>query len=189
MANSNFAFGLKWLGDLSAGDQNGAVRAYVIPSTDSSDYFLGDAVKSTGTGKTINGVTYATVTAAAAGDTLRGVIIGFAINPLNLNIIYGAASTDRIAYVVDSPFAVFEIQSNGTGAITDLGANANIVTGSGSVYTGLSGTQLNEASVATTNTLQLRILDPYPSVDNSIGQYVKYKVMINLHELKSITGN
>lgn len=186
MANSNAPFGLKWIGDVSSGIVSGKVRSYVIPSTDSANYFMGDPVKSTSTGTT-DGIPTVAI-ASGAGDTLRGIIVGFKVNPDNLNITYGAASTTRTAFVLDSPFAEFLIQSNGTGAITDLGANANLATGSGSTVTGLSGYTLDESSVGTENTKTLRILELYNVVNNTLGAYNIYRVMINLHELKSTTG-
>jgi hypothetical protein len=187
MANQNYAFGFKWIGDIGQGILSGAVHAYSIPSTDSNNYFVGDAVKSTGTALVINGVTYPSVIGASASDTVRGVIVSVAFNPLNLNILYAPASTQRIVYVADAPYAKFLIQTNGVGALTDIGSNANSVLGSGSTTTGISGTQLDETTI-TTSANQLRILDVYPTPDNSIGQYAKYEVMFNLHEFKTTTG-
>lgn len=185
MSNVNAPFGLRWIGDLSAGLLSGQVNEYIIPASDSANYFIGDPVKSTGT-STTDGVP--TVTAAAAGDTLRGVIVGFAFNPDDLSKIYGVASTLRTVYVVDSPFAQFEIQNNGTSVIGDVGSNANISTSvSGSTVSGVSGVQLDEASV-TTSAAQLRILRVAQIVNNILGLYNILTVMINEHELKSTSG-
>jgi hypothetical protein len=184
MANVNSPYGLQWLGDLSAGLQGGAVNEYIIPSSDSNNYFLGDPVKSTGTATT-DGVP--TITAAAAGDTLRGVIVGFK-PATQASPVYGEASTTRTVYVVDAPYAQFLIQSNGTGVVGDMGANADITTSTaGSTVTGVSGVQLDESSV-TLSSAQLRILRKYPIVNNDMGANVKYVVMINEHELKSTSG-
>lgn len=185
MANVNAPFGLRWQGDLSAGLLSGAVNEYVIPSSDTNDYFIGQSVKSTGTG-TSDGVP--TVQAAGEGDTMRGVIVGFKFDPTDLNVVYGQASTTRTVYVVDSPFARFDIQSDGTGVATDLGANADISTSvSGSTVSGISGIQLKESTV-TASTAQLRILRKKSVVNNELGANVVYEVMINEHELKATAG-
>jgi hypothetical protein len=185
MANVNAPFGLSWIGNLNSGLLAGEVNEYVIPSSDSNDYFIGDPVKSTGTG-TSDGIP--TVTAVAEGDTIRGVIVGFKFDPTDLNIVYGAASTTRTVYVADAPYARFLIQSDGTGAITDLGANADISTAvSGSTVSGISGVQLKESTV-TSATAQLRILRNRQVVNNAVGLYNVYEVIINEHELKSTSG-
>lgn len=185
MANTNAPFGLQWLGDLSSGLANGMIHTYVIPSSDAANYFVGDPVKSTGT-STSDGVP--TVTLAAAGDTMRGVIIGFKFNPDNLNITYGAASTTRYVYVVDAPFAEFVVQTNGTLAITDIGANMDLAAGGGgSTYTGISSYVLDEGTV-TASSAQMRLIRLYEVVGNSVGAYAQVVCMINEHELKSTAG-
>jgi hypothetical protein len=50
----------------------------------------------------------------------------------------GTVSSDIVAFVVDDPNAVFEIQSAGSPAQTDVGLNADISYTSGSVKTGMS---------------------------------------------------
>jgi hypothetical protein len=185
MANVNAPFGLKWIGNLNSGLLSGEVNEYVIPASDSNNYFLYQPVKSTGTG-TSDGIP--TVTAAAAGDTMRGVIVGFKFDPTDLNNVYGVASTLRTVYVADAPFARFLVQSNGTGVATDLGANADISTSvSGSTVSGISGVQLDEATI-TTSSAQLRVLRVRQVTNNALGANVVYEVMINEHELKTTSG-
>jgi len=192
MSNVSAPFGFRWIGDISSGQQNGMVNEYIIPSTDSANYFVGDPVKSTGTGAQdpVSQMYFPTVTlgTAGVGTNSRGVIVGFRIDPTNLNVTYGVGSTTRIALVADQPYAKFIIQSNGTAAITDFGGNANFASGSGSTITGLSGFVLDESSFATTDA-QLRILWPYPTTNNTLGLYTQYVVMFNDHEFKTTSGN
>jgi hypothetical protein len=44
-----------------------------------------------------------TVAVAAAGDTLRGVVVGFLPKQSDLTVLHREASTNRIALVVDDP--------------------------------------------------------------------------------------
>jgi hypothetical protein len=189
MANPDFAFGARLVGHVSGSPHNARITAYVVPASDATALGRGDFVKSTGTGAVNEqGLTLPSVTRAAAGDTLRGFIVDIAPNVSDLSKNYRQASTLQTVYVCDDPDAIFEIQSNGTGAITDFGANANIVVGTLNTTYGFSGTELDESSVATTNTLQLRILGMVQRADNEIGANVKYLCKMNLSELASTTG-
>jgi len=68
------------------------------------------------------------------------------------------------------------------------GKNANFVSGSGSTTTGFSGYQLQASSVATTNTLDLKIMRALNQSDNAIGgttntnMNAKWLVKINNHQ-------
>lgn len=184
MANASFIFGLRYLGTINGGPATGGINKYIVPASDATALFVGDAVKSAGTATT-DGIP--TITQAAAGNNIRGVVIGFEPDPDNLTLTYRPASTLRTVLVCDDPWAIFEIQSNGTGVATDMAANADLTVGSGSTITGLSGMQLDEATV-TSSSAQLRILRVYPVLDNALGASVKYVVMINEHELKTTSG-
>jgi hypothetical protein len=48
-----------------------------------------------------------TIAVAAAGDTLRGVVVGFLPKQSDLTVLHREASTNRIALVVDDPNVVF----------------------------------------------------------------------------------
>lgn len=196
MSNVSKVFGLKLVGTVRGGPQNARISEYFVPATDGTAIFLGDAVKSGGTADSNTG--RPTVAQAAAGDTIRGVVVG--INPIkgvavgseNLNRNYRPASTAMYLLVCDDPDAVFEIQEDavgGTLALTAVGENADLIVGSGSTGTGLSGMQLDTSTHATTNTLALRILGFAERVDNTpASANAKVLVKINKHELTSTTG-
>lgn len=178
---------------------NGQLSTYVVDAADGTALFIGDAVKQVNTGSDSAGETVygmdteglMHVVQAAAGDALLGVVVGFSPLQSDLMVKHRVASTARLVYVVDDPNVVFEIQevSGGTPlAAADVGLNANIVVGSGSATTGLSGMELNNASENTTATLQLKILGMSPKPDNTIGEHCKWLVKINNHQYGSHTG-
>ena len=69
------------------------------------------------------------------------------------------AATDAMAYVIDDPFVVFQMQADEALNTTDRGLNASIVVGAGTTTIGKSKSQLDGSTPATTNTLPLRIID------------------------------
>jgi hypothetical protein len=197
MANVNAATGLKPVEYLGGSPYNGKVNTYLVPSTDNVAMYVGDPVKSGGTagaaGVYVNGLNcegMATVATAGAGDTLRGVVVGFLANQSDTSVLYRVASTNRIALVVDDPNIVFEVQEDSLGAATaaiDVGENADIIYAAGSTTTGISGVML-DSSDHKTGSAQLRILGFVQRPDNVIGTNAKLRVLINEHEFKSTTG-
>lgn len=184
MANADTPFGLRPKRYISGAPYNGAVNLYAAAAGDATAIFIGDPVKLSGTSQTINGVIYKDVDQAATGDVVCGVVV--AVMPVTRDsLIYRAASTQRILAIADDPDLLFEIQevSGGT-ALTanDIGLNADFVVGSGSTTTGMSGVELNNATEATTNTLDLQIVDFVNREDNAIGEHAKFLVRINRHQ-------
>ena len=198
MANTDAAFGLRPVQHLDGSPWNGKVSTYLVPATDGTAIYVGDPVKSGGTAGAEGSVVYGvdvwgmpTVAVAAAGDTLRGVAIGFSPLQSNLETLHRAASTARLVYVVDSPDVVFEVQSDEGGAalaLVDVGENADILYTAGSATTGRSAVELDSSSHITA-TAQLRILGFPRREGNEPGNnYGKVLVVINEHELKSTSG-
>ena len=69
------------------------------------------------------------------------------------------AATDAMAYVLDDPFVVFQMQADEALNTTDRGLNASIVVTAGTTTIGKSKSALDGSTPATTNTLPLRIID------------------------------
>lgn len=186
MANVDRVNGLRPVKHLDGSPYNGAANRYYVPSSDGTAIFPGDAVKSAGSADA-NGV--ASVAQAAAGDALRGVVVG--VEPItDESLIYRAASTERYVLVADAPDLVFEIQEDADGgalAAVDVGLNADIVVAAGNTDTGTSGMEL-DTSTKVSSAAQLRILGFVQRPDNEIGANAKVLVAINEHELKSTTG-
>lgn len=186
MANSSNASGLRPIRHRNGAAYQGQTRRYYIPATDGTAVYVGDPVKSAGSADA-NGVP--TVAQAAAGDTIRGVVVAVEAETRD-SLTYRAASTARYVLVCDDPDVVFEIQEDSVGgalAAANVGNNADFVVAAGSTVTGRSGVML-DSSTATTSSANLRILRLVQREDNAIGNYAKWEVMINEHELTSTTG-
>lgn len=185
MANADTPFGLKPVAHRNGACYNGAFRVYNIAAGDGTATFIGDPVKLAGTASTVNGVIYSDVVQGTAAATVVGVVVGFAPNAADLTSRHRAASTQRLVYVADDPDLIFEIQevSGGTAlAANDIGLNANFVVAAGSTVTALSGVELNNATEATTATLDLHIVGLVPREDNAIGEHAKWLVTLNNHQ-------
>src|SRR5688500_14465039 len=104
MANTDRPYGLRPVGHLNGAPWNGKVSTYYVPASDATAIYVGDPVKSGGTAGAAGTVVYGqsvegmpTITVAAAGNTLRGVVIGFSPLQSNLETLHRAASTARLA--------------------------------------------------------------------------------------------
>ena len=159
MANVDSRFGLRPVRQRGGAPYNGATNAYYIPSTYGTALYIGDPVKKTGTSNTaqvkVPGVgvanigTLPEINKASAGDSQRitGVIVGFSPLASDLGKAYNPASTERVAYVCDDPFVVFEIQADGAIPAASIGLNAVLIyTHAGDTGTGLSGVELDTTS-------------------------------------------
>lgn len=181
MANPDTPFGLKPVSMLDGSPYSASVRVFSTASGDGTAIFIGDPVKLSGTSSTVNGRVYTDVDQAATGDVIAGVVVGV-MQDTRDSLIYRAGSTTRLLLVETGRDVLFEIQevSGGTPlAAADIGLNANFVVGSGSTTTGLSGVELNNSGEATTNTLDLQIIDLVPRADNEVGEHAKWLVRIN----------
>lgn len=188
MANADTPSGAKLVGSFSQAMANGQIHAYTVLAADSTALFMGDFVKLTGTlGLGDDGEYHPVVTQAAATNALVGFVVGFKPNSTYLNQIYRTASTLRTVYVMDDPYVRFSIQTNGTGAVGDVGQNADIVVGTGSTVTGLSAMEIDQTTL-TSDSAQLRITDIVRRADNTVGDYVDWICFINKHEYKATTG-
>jgi len=178
---------------LNAASFTGQVNQYFIPSGDATAVFVGDPVKADATGDTVAAGGTAkgiqTVIQAAASNAILGVVVGFAVNPLNLNTPqYRAASTGRYVLVSDDPNTIYEIQtSNGTLTVADVGLNANFAVAAGSTTTGASGVTLDVATIATTATLPLKIVGFTQRPDND-NTATSSKVLVKINNAQLSTG-
>lgn len=163
---------------------SGAVRKYVISSSDSVNVFIGDIVYHTGSspttgarilGEDVSGIPLvAKVSTSYATNALPkmvGVVVGVKPNPDNLARKYRAASTDAILYVMPAQGTVFEIQEDADTTpivAASIGLNADIIwsAGVGSTTTGVSALELDSTSVASTATLPLHIVGLSKKLDN-----------------------
>lgn len=194
MANANRPSGLAPVKHLQTGEFNGAGNVYVIPAAATTAFAIGDPVI-TGGSADANGVP--SIALAAATGPIRGVVVAIGTqemvigNIANDNLIIrpaGAQATDYYALVVDDPYAVFEVQEIGTGVpltAAAVGLNANLTLGANNGF--ISGWELSNVGTAVTATLQVRLLGLVRRSDNAFGQFAKWLIKINNHELAAGT--
>ena len=202
MANQNQPSGLAPVEYLGGSEWNGATNLYCILAADTSAYWIGDPVTTIGNaGSDANGIP--AVKLATAGAAVRGVIVGIGtigpggpfINPQNLsatNRPAGAQSVNYYVAVVDDPDVVFEIQEAGAGATltgSSVNRNVNFNLGTRSAGLTLSPVFLDNNTVNTTATLNLKILGLAQRIDNQFGPFQKWKVKINNHEFSGGTAS
>jgi hypothetical protein len=184
MANANTPMGLVPVRGVNSQTVTGGPRLYSHAAGDGTALYRGDPVKIAGTAQTINGVTTQDVVRAATGDVICGVFMGV-LPATRDSTVYGAASTAYQCFVDDDPNSLFEMQDLSTGtALTsaDVGLNVDFVAGTGSTVTGWSGFTLNNATEATTNTLDLKLIEIVNRVDvDNTSSPLRFLVRINRH--------
>jgi len=170
------------------GTFTGSVIRAVIPSSDATATFIGDAVKLHG--DSVEGSP--TVIQVAAGDPVYGVVQSFEADPAtSLEDQYRKASTQRFCQVaIADDNAYFAVQADDVGttlASTHVGQNADITGGSGSTATGISAMELDSSTVATTATLDLQIVGFLNQEDNEIG-VANQEVIVKFNDPQSKAG-
>tara|TARA_R110002051_G_scaffold122_2_gene621 strand:- start:104 stop:688 length:585 start_codon:yes stop_codon:yes gene_type:complete len=160
MANQDAAFGMKPVRMIGGAPYNGGQSRYRIAADYGTSIFQGDMVAA---------VTGGGVEVHADGGTVPivGVFNGcMYTDPTSGEQIfsnYYPASTDAadiIAFVIDDPMVVFEIQAAIAFPIADLFGNFDIVyTTAGSTKTGISGAELQVTDGGTGTTLSVKAID------------------------------
>jgi len=191
MATTATPMGAEPTDTLSAsGSFTGKVRHIKVASGYGTAIFYGDFVKlvNTGTVEKDTGTTTATPV---------GVFVGCAYtspttNELTFSQYFPAstAASDIVAYVVDDPNVLMRMQSDEAIAQTGLGNNVAIVQTAGSTSIGRSKNAVDGSSIATTNTLPLRIIDFVNGPDSAVGDtYTDVIVKFNAgHQYSNTTG-
>ena len=183
---TNSPFGLK-----PSRGWDGTTNPYYIASGYATSLYKGDPVVGLGNGTIGIGVTSVGILGVFWGCNYinsSGTVVHSDYWPANTVLSTATAATGAIAYVIDDPFVLFDIQvSNSTAFDTtnntyptavseiSLNANASFVIGAGangnpatgSTVTGLSGYYLDYSTINTTNTLSLKILQLTPFINNS----------------------
>lgn len=191
MANVSRPNGFKPVKHRNGSPYNGQATLYYIPSTDGTAVYIGDAVKLAGSADPGFGDAQ-TVTLAAAGDAIVGIVVGFLPDPTNLNVggTFRAANTNRYVWVADSPDIIYEVEtSNGTLTVVDMGLNANLAVGSPSATMGRSAATIDAGTKNTSAARVFRLVGFVPRPDNDpTAASAKILVSINLHQYVSDTG-
>jgi len=179
MANANTARGLLPYAYTWGGKYNGSVNTYFVPSGYGTALYVGDPVDIVSSSNDANGIP--AVQLATVGSPILGVVVGI-INGGDMGAmtavtrdqpVYHPASTLQYLAIADDPNLLFWVQDDASTQATApklwAGKNANLVSGTGSTVTGYSGWQMAASTVATTNTLDVKIMRPLQQADNTIG--------------------
>ena len=191
MATSAAPTGAEPVGTLSAsGSFTGKVRHLKIASGYGTAIFYGDFVKlvSSGTVEKDTGTTSLTPV---------GVFMGCSYTDPNTNqktfnqqFPASTAASDIMAYVLDDPSVLMRMQGDATLAQTTLGNNVAVVQTAGSTSIGRSKNAVDSSTVATTNTLPLRIIDFVDGPTSTVGDaFTDVIVKFNVgHIYENTTG-
>jgi hypothetical protein len=168
MANQDAAFGMRPVRMVGGAPYTGGQSRYRIAANYGTAIFQGDMVAQ---------VTGGTVEVHADGGTVPivGVFNGcMYTDPTTSEQVFSnfyPASTnasDIIAFIIDDPMVVFEIQADAAFPIADLFGNFDIVyTSAGSTVTGISGAELKVADGGTATTLSIKAIDISGDPENS----------------------
>ena len=174
----------------SSGSFTGKVVHIKIASAYDTAIFYGDFVKL---------VTAGTIEKDAGTTSLTsiGIFMGCkytdpSTSQMTFNQTWPAdtAASDAAGYVLIDPDVLFMMQGDATIAQTGLGANFAVVQTAGSTTIGRSKNACDADTVATTNTLPIRIVDFYDGPSSSVGDtYTDGIFRFNAgHQLTNTTG-
>ena len=168
MANQDAAFGMRPVGRIGGMPFTGGQSRYRIAADYGTSIFQGDMVMQ---------VTGGGVEVHADGGTVPivGVFNGCSYTDpttkeQKFSNFYPASTnaSDIIAFIIDDPMVIFEVQCNAAFPVADLLGNFDIVyTSAGSTTTGISGAELNVSDGNTTATLPLKAIDISQDPENS----------------------
>jgi hypothetical protein len=161
MSNTNNPYGFRLISYLDGQSPNYAPTQRRVLKTNSTPIFKGDPCVQLNTGY---------IAQATAGTTqIAGIFDGCEY----LSISQGRtvrspywpgtdAALDVAAFIIDSPTAVFQVQSGNGGPVVlaDVGENINFGLGTGNTFTGQSGAYADFATLSpSTTTLPFRVIN------------------------------
>lgn len=181
MANVDKAFGMRPLGNLSASGSQKQF-GYEIADNQAGAIYQGDLVT------VYDGylVQFDPSTHSAAVGVFNGCnyIDPTTGKPTWKNYYPGSVNITQgkiIADVLDDPNQLFIIQNDGTSAVANYGKNADVVMGTGSTTTGVSGMELDTSTIAKTAALNVKIVGLWDVPNNAVGANAVVVVKINEH--------
>lgn len=183
MPNTQAQFGFAHFGYLPGGAPDYQLGNWKIQSTYATAIFFGDLViKSASLGPYIKPSTSST-----AATAIIGVFQGCMYTPSGGAPTWypwypaAAGGADAVAYVIDAPNALFRVASLLTAVpATAIGNNIGYSTGAGgtTVGGGFSTYTVDQASLASTNTLPFQVYSMYPGVGNGTDNSSNYNWVI-----------
>ena len=197
MATTATPYGFKPLNHIGGTPYAGAVRHIKIASGFGTNIFNGSIVALV-TGGTLEVVT----TLGSNGDVFPSGVIGVFVgctytDPTSKNKTFsnhwptGTVASDAMAYVVDDPQVLFQVQADGAVTQAELGENAHLAavqsTSTGDTTTGVSNSAIDQSTIAVTATFAFRVVDFVESPDSTVGDaftdlIVKFNAGVHSYE-------
>jgi hypothetical protein len=190
MANVTEKFGLRPSRQLNGSPFINAQNRYRVASNNSTSIYQGDVVIPFDSGNVGRAI-------ANTSTPVVGVFNGcFYTDPTTQkptwkNYLPGSTvASDIIAFVIDGPDTVFEINADATFAVADIFKNFSISNETGNTKTGISNVQLDVSESGTASTFLVQAIDISGDVLNSDVAVSNANVLvrINNHFYKAATS-
>jgi hypothetical protein len=181
MANVLERFGLRPSRQLNGSPFINAQNRYRIAANNSTAIFQGDLVKPLDSGN---------ISRAIAGDSdaVVGVFNGcFYTDPTTQkptfsNFYPGSINaSDIVAFVIDGPETVYEVNADAIFAVADIFKNYSINTVSGNTQTGISLVQLDVAESGTAGTFVVQAIDISQDPNNNDVTTSNANIMVRIN--------
>lgn len=181
MPNVLERFGLKPSRQLNGSPFINAQNRYRIAANNSTAIFQGDLVKPLNSGNISRAI-------ANTSDAVVGVFNGcFFTDPTTQkptfsNFYPGAINaSDIVAFVIDGPETVYEVNANAIFAVADIFKNYSINTVSGNTQTGISLVQLDVAESGTVGTFVVQAIDISQDPNNNDVNTSNANIMVRIN--------
>jgi len=191
MASTSTPYGLRLAKRLGETNQRHGFNQYPIPSGYATDLKTGDVVSLQADGTVAKETGTTSVATGAIGVFMGVAYTDAAMGFLNKQQwVAGTVASDAMAYVIDDPDAIFQVQANGSLTQAAVGANAALVQGTGNLTLGRSGVGINAGTVAATATFPMRIvgLINIPGFSVPGDAFTDVLVRFNTHFSRQNTG-
>lgn len=171
MANTDAAFGFRYVSQLKGGDPT--VRNFIKAAADGTLLGKGDLVNHTGAANTV------------ARTAAAGIHLG-------TNLVFGAASTltnhDVLIAWEDTLFEGQEDSDAGAIVAADEFMNANAIIANADTTSGISQSEVDSSTSATTSTLDFNLWAIVPRVGNAQGNQAKWHLLLNDRQMSNLTA-
>ena len=192
MANQDAAFGLRPLKTVGQQDDSTGFGSHTIVAGEGSPMYQGSLVFATATG-------YVDISTTTTSLNLGAFWGCFYVDPTTLKPTFKnyypgnitpPSSKDIEAFVYDSPYQMFEIQSAATGASdqSDVFSTCDLDSNGGRTRDGMSTAECADSYAAGPAVLKVIGVSRDPENDEIGAANVNWRVMINMHVLGSGTA-
>jgi len=181
MANVTEKFGLRPSRQLNGSPFINAQNRYRVANNNSTNIYQGDVVIPFASGNVGRAI-------ANSSTPVVGVFNGcFYTDPTTQkptwkNYLPGSTvASDIIAFVIDGPDTVFEVNANDVFAVADIFKNFSISNETGNTKTGISYVQLDMANSGTASTFLVQAIDISGDVLNSDAAVSNANVLVRIN--------